>query len=36
VRGAAALDIIAGRFAEAGVELDAPYREPSLAGRHVL
>lgn len=32
----AALDAVAGRFAEAGLELDAPYREPSLAGRHVL
>lgn len=36
VRGDAAVDVIAERFAEAGVELDAPYREPSLAGRHVL
>lgn len=36
-RGSArALDTVAGCFAEAGVELDAPYREPSLAGRHVL
>jgi hypothetical protein len=36
VRDDAAVDMIAERFAEAGVELDAPYREPSLAGRHVL
>jgi hypothetical protein len=27
---------IADRFAEAGVGIDAPYLEPSLAGRHVL
>jgi class II lanthipeptide synthase len=33
---AGALDAIAERFAEDGLELDAPYREPSLAGRHVL
>jgi hypothetical protein len=24
------------RFAEDGVEIDSPYREPSLSGRHVL
>ena len=29
-------DVVAGRFAEAGVLIDAPYLEPSLAGRHVL
>lgn len=34
--GDAAVDVIAQRLAEAGVDLDAPYREPSLAGRHVL
>jgi HopA1 effector protein family len=32
----AALDAVAERFAEDGVRLDAPYLEPSLAGRHVL
>jgi hypothetical protein len=30
------LDAVAARFAEAGVPIDAPYIEPSLAGRHVL
>jgi hypothetical protein len=30
------LDVVAGRFAEGGVSLDAPYLDPSLAGRHVL
>jgi hypothetical protein len=30
------LDAVARRFAEAGVDLDAPYREPSFAGRHVI
>ena len=30
------LDLVARRFAEAGVLIDAPYLEPSLAGRHVL
>jgi class II lanthipeptide synthase len=30
------LDLVAGRFAEAGVQIDAPYLEPSLVGRHVL
>jgi HopA1 effector protein family len=30
------LDAVAERFAEDGVEIDAPYLEPSLAGRHVL
>jgi hypothetical protein len=38
--GLAALDdrvaAIAARFAEDGVDLDAPYRAPALAGRHVL
>ena len=33
---AASVAAIAGRFAEDGVDLDAPYREPALAGRHVL
>jgi hypothetical protein len=27
---------VAARFAEEGVQIDAPYLEPSLAGRHVL
>jgi hypothetical protein len=30
------LNVVADRFAEAGVLIDAPYLEPSLAGRHVL
>ena len=30
------VDTVAARFAEDGVDLDAPYREPTLAGRHVL
>jgi hypothetical protein len=30
------LDAVAARFAEDGVSIDAPYLEPSLAGRHVL
>ena len=30
------LDAVAAAFAVAGVELDAPYRDPALAGRHVL
>jgi HopA1 effector protein family len=30
------LDAVAARFAEDGVLIDAPYLEPSLAGRHVL
>jgi hypothetical protein len=38
--GLASLDdrvaAVAARFAESGVDLDAPYRAPSLAGRHVL
>jgi hypothetical protein len=36
VRIGARMDVVATRFAEAGVQLDAPYREPSLVGRHVL
>lgn len=27
---------VAERFAEEGIEIDAPYREPALAGRHAL
>jgi hypothetical protein len=30
------LDAVVARFAEAGVAIEAPYRDPSLAGRHVL
>ena len=30
------VDAVVARFAEEGVEIDAPYREPTLAGRHVL
>jgi hypothetical protein len=30
------VDAVAERFAEDGVQIDAPYLEPSLAGRHVL
>jgi len=33
---AARVGAVAERFAEAGVRIDAPYREPSLSGRHVL
>lgn len=36
VRAAARLEAVSARFAEDGVQLDAPYLEPSLAGRHVL
>lgn len=36
VAARAQIDAVAARFAEAGVEIDAPYLEPSLAGRHVL
>jgi hypothetical protein len=36
VRAAARVEAVAARFAEDGVLIDAPYREPSLAGRHVL
>ena len=32
----ARLAAVAARFAEDGVRIDAPYLEPSLAGRHVL
>ena len=28
--------VVAERFAEDGIRIDAPYREPSLSGRHVL
>jgi hypothetical protein len=35
-RGTAAVDAVSACFARAGVDLDAPYLEPSLAGRHVL
>jgi HopA1 effector protein family len=34
--GDAGLDAVAASFAEAGVDIDAPYLAPSLAGRHVL
>jgi hypothetical protein len=30
------LDAVAARFDQAGLQIDAPYLEPSLAGRHVL
>jgi type III HopA1-like effector protein len=30
------LTVVAERFAQAGIRIDAPYREPLLAGRHVL
>jgi HopA1 effector protein family len=30
------LDAVARRFAEDGVDIDAPFRAPSLAGRHVV
>jgi hypothetical protein len=32
----ARVETVAARFAEDGVRIDAPYLEPSLAGRHVL
>jgi HopA1 effector protein family len=35
-RPAARLEAVVARFARAGVDVDAPYREPSLAGHHVL
>ena len=35
-RPGARLDVVAERFAADGVEIDAPYREPSFSGRHVL
>lgn len=34
--GDAGVDAVAARFAEAGVQLDAPYLDQLLAGRHVL
>ena len=33
---AARVEAVAARFAEEGVQIDAPYLEPSLVGRHVL
>jgi hypothetical protein len=33
---AARVDVVAERFAEDGVRIDAPYLQPSLTGRHVL
>jgi hypothetical protein len=30
------IDVVAKQFAAEGIVLDAPYRDPSLAGRHVL
>jgi hypothetical protein len=33
---AARVDMVAERFAAEGIALDAPYRDPSLTGRHVL
>ena len=37
ITGAAArVDAVAARFAEEGMQIDQPYLEPSLAGRHVL
>ena len=39
-RGVTELDeriaVVAERFAEQGIQIDAPYREPSLAGRHAF
>jgi hypothetical protein len=35
-RFAARHNAVVAAFAHAGLEIDAPYREPSLAGRHVL
>jgi hypothetical protein len=35
-RSADRVDAVVARFAEDGVAIDTPYREPSLAGRHVL
>lgn len=35
-RGAARVEAVAARFAEDGLLIDAPYLEPSMAGRHVL
>jgi hypothetical protein len=36
VRDSDRLEVVAERFAEDGVLIDAPYLDPSLAGRHVL
>jgi hypothetical protein len=36
MRAGARLRVVAERFARAGLTLEAPYREPALAGRHVL
>jgi hypothetical protein len=36
VGGATSVDAVAERFAAHGVDVDAPYLEPALAGRHVL
>ena len=36
MKASARLDAVAARFAEDGVLIDAPYLQPSLAGRHVL
>jgi hypothetical protein len=36
VQASSRLDEVAARFAEDGVLIDAPYLQPSLAGRHVL
>jgi hypothetical protein len=36
MRADSTLEAVAARFAEDGVQIDAPYLEPSLAGRHVL
>jgi hypothetical protein len=30
------VDAVLARFAQEGVDIEAPYREPALAGRHVL
>ena len=35
-RGARRLAVVLERFASAGVDIDAPYRHPALAGSHVL
>jgi hypothetical protein len=35
-RPAARVRVVADHFAQAGVAIDAPYRDPALAGRHVL
>ena len=36
VRDSDRVDAVAARFTDAGVAIDAPYRDPSLDGRHVL